>query len=197
MRPSGESELTVSFDLPPGWVRVPANGRPGGLLRRNPYESLARRLVASGAVTKALAPAIASHLERVASADPDVLGIATFVRATSREEHTIVTFAVFLGPRTPEEPLEELAARRGDPRESLHRVESRELPAGPAARAAYSRPRLQGGEARPFVQYWVAPAAYNQLVIALGDIDAPAGAPVEAFVSDIDKLAESLTIKRR
>ena len=46
MRPSGESELTVSFDLPPGWVRVPANGRPGGLLRRNPYESLARRLVA-------------------------------------------------------------------------------------------------------------------------------------------------------
>ncbi len=199
MQPSGKSDIAVSFDLPPGWIELPTPGpRPGGLLRRNPYEALARRLASTGAIINQLVRATAAYLERVAAADPGALGIATYVEARNREEHTFATFAVLPGPAAGGSPLEELASRRADPRESDHTVEPVDLPWGKASRASYTRPRLQGeGEPRPFVQYWAAPEGQDQLLILLGDVDAPTGAPVEAFISDIDRLARTLTISRR
>lgn len=198
MQPSDRPPLAVSFDLPPGWVRLPSPGERGtGLLRRDPFEVLARRLVSSGAVIKPLVRSTAAYLERVANADPGALGVATLVRAPSREEHTFVTFAVFPGPPVGDAPLEELAARPGDGRESVHLVETVDLPWGRAARATYTRARMGGGEPRPFVQYWVAPEGHDRVVIALGDVDAPAGAPVEQLLSDIDSLVRTLTIRPR
>ncbi len=198
MQPSGRPELTVSFDLPTGWVELPAPGERGkGLLRRDPFEALARQLVSSGSVIKPLLHATAAYLERVASADPGALKVATLVRAPSRKEHTFVTFAVFGGPPVGEAPLEEMAARRGDGRESDHHVESVDLPWGRAARATYTRERMGGGEPRPFVQYWVAPYGHDHVVIALGDIDAPHGDPVDAYLSDIELLVRTLTITAR
>lgn len=199
MQASGKSDIAVAFDLPPGWIELPPPGdRPTGLLRRNPYEVLARRLASTGAVTKQLVRATTAYLERVATADPGVLGIATFVQAPNRDEPTFVTFAVFQGPAADGQSLEELASRRGDPLESEHTVEPVYLPWARAARASYTRPRLQGtAEPRPFVQYWAAPEGNDRIVILLGDVDAPAGTPVEGFISDIDRLARTLTISRR
>ncbi|HUZ19627.1 MAG TPA: hypothetical protein VMU75_03535 [Acidimicrobiales bacterium] len=187
--------LTVSFDLPAGWVDLPLTGGVRkGLLRRSAYEVRAHELVSSGAVIRPLRAATARYLQRVASGAPDALGIATLVQAPSREEHTFVTFAVFRGPRVDAEPLEEMASRRADDRESEHIVEPAELPWGRALKAAYTRPGLQGDGNRPFVQYWVEPTGLDTVVIALGDIDAPDGADVEKFLSDIDHLARTVTV---
>ncbi|HET6966189.1 MAG TPA: hypothetical protein VFH58_15540 [Acidimicrobiales bacterium] len=198
MHPSAPPTLNVSLELPEGWIELPApGGRGKGLLRRDPFEALARQLVSSGAVIKPLLRPTASYLERVASADPGALKVATLVRAPSREEHTFVTFAVFGGPLVAEAPLEEMATRRGDERESEHEVEPVDLPWGRAARATYTRDRMDGGEGRPFVQYWVAPSGHDHVIIVLGDIDAPDGAPVDAYLSDIDSLVRTLTISTR
>ena len=187
----------MELDLPPGWIELPPPGRPArGLLRRNPYHVLAGRLVSSGAVIKPLAGATAAYLERVAGAETGLLSLATYVRAPSREDHTFVTFAVFLGPRAGGSPLEELAARKGDPRESDHQVERLDLPWGAAARAAYTRTRPNGGEPRPFVQYWVEPAGWDRVVIAVGDVDATDPRSVDAHISEIDTLARTLQLQR-
>lgn len=184
--------------MPPGWVELPSPGqKPAGLLRRNPYEVLARRLAASGAVIKPLIGATTAYLERVASADPGVLGIATYIQALNREEHTFVTFAVFQGPAVGSADIEDLANRRNDPREGEHTVDTVELPWGRAARASFSRARMQGGEPRPFVQYWAEPTGLDHLIILTGDIDAPTGAAVEGLISDIDTLARTMTISPR
>jgi hypothetical protein len=188
----------VSFRLPAGWIELPPpGGRPTGLLRRSPYEKLARQLVSSGAVIKPLTSATAAYLEQVASADPGVVGIATYVRALSREEHTFATFAVFPGPRSGARPLEDLAAGRGDQKESDHVVENVDLPWGRAARASFTREQNPGDEPQPFVQYWVEAANLGELVILNGDVDVPAGAAVDPLVSDIDALARTLTIRHR
>lgn len=193
---SGDSKLAVSFDLPPGWVELPSPSQRGrGLLRRSPYESLARRLVSSGAVIKPLVGATARYLERVAAADPTALAVATLVQAPSREEHTFITFVVFPGPPAGVTPLEELAARRGDGSESEHQVRAVDLPWGRAARATYTRSFPDGGE-QPFVQYWVEAEGLDQVVITLGDIEAPPGASIDAYISDIDGLTRTLMVKR-
>ncbi len=195
MQSAGRSAPSVAFKLPAGWVELPSpSDRPAGLLRRNPYETIARRLVASGAVIKPLTAATAAYLERIATADPGVLAIATFVRALNREEHTFVTVAVFPGPRVGSAPLSELAARRADGRESEHQVEMVELPWGRAARASFTRSRLQGGEPRPFLQYWVEASGLDDMVVITGDVDAPTGAAPEPLISDIDALIRTLTI---
>jgi hypothetical protein len=197
---TGDSTLAVRFDLPRGWVELPAPGqRPQGLLRRSPYELLARRLVANGSVTRTMTEPTAAYLERVASADPGVIGIATYIEVPSRNRHTFVTFAVFPGPKpdldgdADGEVLAELAARPGDDRESPRVVEPAELPWGRAARATYTRDRPGGwGDPRPFVQYWVQPHGIDHLVILLGDVDAPPDEPTDAHISDIDSLARTL-----
>lgn len=187
----------MQLTLPPGWIELPRPGRPAnGLLRRNPYRVLARQLVASGAVLKPLAAATAVYLERVAAADTALLGLAAYVRAPSRDEHALVTFAVFPGPPVGEAPLEDLAARRGDRRESEHSVEKLQLPWGSAARATYARARSDGGEPRPFVQYWVEPTGRDRLVVAVGDVDVTDPRSVDAHISDIDTLARTLTFHR-
>jgi hypothetical protein len=198
VQPTGENVLSVSFQLPRGWIELPPPGqKPGGLLRRNPYEVLARQLVGAGAVIKPLTNATAAYLERVAAADPGVLGIASYVQALNREEHTFVTFAVFQGPRIGSADIEELAARRNDSREGEHSVEQVDLPWGRAARASFTRTRTRGGEPRPFVQYWVEASDLDHLIIVTGDVDAPAGSTVDHLISDIDSLARTLAISPR
>lgn len=195
MEPTGEKPLTVSFQLPPGWVELPPPGqKPSGLLRRNPYQVLARQLVSSGAVIKPLTTPVAAYLERVASADPGVLGVASYVQALNREEHTFVTFAAFHGPRVGSADIQELAGRQNDPREGEHAVDRVVLPWGRGARASFTRARMHGGDPRPFVQYWVEPDGQDQLIIVTGDIDAPQGAPVDHLISDIDTLTRTLAI---
>ena len=193
----GPADLAVQLTLPTGWIELPPPGRAAnGLLRRNPYRVLARQLVASGAVLKPLAAATAAYLERVAAADTALLALATFVRAPSRDEHTFVTFAVFPGPPAGDATLEDLAARKGDPRESDHAVEKVQLPWGPAARATYTRARSDGGEPKPFVQYWIDPTGADRLVVAVGDVDVTDPRSVDAHISDIDALARTLTLRR-
>ena len=195
MAAPGHPPLAVELDLPPGWLELPAPGeRPQGLLRRSPYEKLARRLVSEGAVIKPLAGPTAAYLERVAAADPEVLGLAVFIEVPSREHHTFITFVVFPGLPAAGLDLEDLAARRGDSRESQHTVEAVDLAWASAARAAYTRPRADGPGEHPFVQYWLHPHRTGQLIIALGDVDAPPEAPVDAYISDIDRLVRTMRV---
>ena len=62
---SGRS-IGVVLSLPDGWVELPPVGTRGGMLRRDPYEQIARRLIAGGAVVPALLRSTRNYLERVA-----------------------------------------------------------------------------------------------------------------------------------
>jgi hypothetical protein len=183
------------LNLPPGWVLVPPpGGRPQGLLRRDPYERLARRLVSSGAVIKGMADPTAAYLSRVAVADPTALVRAAYIEVPGRHEHTFVTFGVFPGPPDGAE-LMELAGRRGDSRESERTVEAVRLPWAWGARAYYTRNRSAGGyDPRPIVQYWLRPDGLGRLLMALGDIDAPPEAPLDARISEIDQLTRTMKV---
>ena len=90
--------LRVTLTLPPGWVALPPSDAPSkGLLRRDPLEVLAREIVSSGAVVPALLGPTRDHLLRMAQADPNALGVATYIAAPTR---TPVFRASFRKPST-------------------------------------------------------------------------------------------------
>jgi hypothetical protein len=195
--------LTAEFDLPVGWVRLPPpDARPKGMLRRDPFELLARQLVTGGAVIETMTEAAAQYIRRIASADPAALAVASLIQVPSREDHTFVNFAVFAASPAPIGPdgdraverMRELAGRKGSESESHHRVEPVELPWGRGARSTWTRPRRGEPGVREFIGFWVIPNGIGSLITMLGDISAGATADPGRIVDDIDGLARSIRI---
>src|ERR1700735_1189942 len=60
------NRIQVTLSWPEGWVELPRPGSRGGILRRDPYLTIARHLVAAGAVVPALLRPTRDYLERVA-----------------------------------------------------------------------------------------------------------------------------------
>jgi hypothetical protein len=199
-----EKALHVEFTLPSGWVRLPEPGaKPKGLLRRDPFEALARDIVSSGAVIAPLVDPTRDYLRQMAHADPDALGVACHIAAPNRTENTFAN-VVIVGPvRVPQGPggdvdwdeVTSLAARPA-PGDSPHSTAQVQLPWGGAVKAAWTRSR--GAEnlvnAKHVVAYWAVSDDLGTMVTVQGDVSTDRPGDLEQALSDIDAIAVSVQL---
>jgi len=196
--------VQVAFTLPSGWVQLPEPGaKPKGLLRRDPFEALAREIVASGAVIAPLVNPTRDYLRRMAEADPGALGVVCHIAAPSRTENTFANVIVVGPVRVPERPgggidwdeVTDLAARPG-PEDSTHAAEQVQLPWGSGVKARWTRKR--GAEnlanAKHVVAYWVVADDLGALITVQGDVSTDRPPELEQILSDIDAIAVSLKV---
>jgi hypothetical protein len=199
-----QRSLQVTFTLPGGWVRLPEPGaKPKGLLRRDPFEVLARDIVASGAVIAPLVNPTRDYLRQMARADPDALGVACHIAAPSRTENTFAN-VVIVGPvRVPQGPdgdvdwdeVDGLAATaaRGDSPHSTARVQ---LPWGRAVKGTWTRTRSAENLAnvKHVVAYWAVSDDLGTMITVQGDVSTDRPGDLEQVLSDIDAIAVSVQL---
>ena len=196
--------MRVALSLPAGWVRLPEPGaRPKGLLRRDPFEVLAREFVSSGGVIAPLVQPTRDYLRRMAEADPGALGVACHIAAPNRTENTFANVVVIGPVRVPQLPgggvdwdeVTSLAARPA-PGDSPHATERAELPWGSAVKATWTRSRSAENLAnvKHVVAYWVVSEALGAVITVQGDVSADRPGDLEQALSDIDAIAVSVEV---
>lgn len=202
--PAGPTTLQAAFTLPAGWVRLPAaDARPKGLLRRDPFEVLAREIVGSGAVIPDLLEPTRDYLRHMAQLDPEALGVACHIAAPSRTENTFANVVVVGPASVPHQSdgevdwdeLTRLAASPG-PHDEARATERVQLPWGPAVKATWTRSRGADNLRNPkqVVGYWVIADTLGALITVQGDVSADASGEVGRILSDIDAIAVSVQV---
>lgn len=188
----------VLLHLPAGWFEVPPAGSPRkGLLRMDPYESVARRIVSSGAVAGPLVLRVRDYLRMVASADPSLLAQACRVEAPSADRVRIANIFV-LGPVTVDRrpdgspDLEQMAAgaARVRPEDPASVVERQDLPWGPALRSEY-----RSGEAR-HVGWWAWSDRLGAALVVQGGVTEDSGIGSADLWAEIAAMASTLEVER-
>jgi len=191
---SGRS-IGVVLSLPDGWVELPPVGSRGGMLRRDPYEQIARRLIAGGAVVPALLRSTRNYLERVAPREQAQIAGAAIVAASTADDAVLAAYAVFVRTREPGTPagvegLSQWVARPGPADSGPRVVRTVDLPVGPAVRGQWHQGL--GDQAREVVQHWVDLEDRGIILLLTGYADSDTQR--DRLVADFDAIAAGLRL---
>lgn len=197
----------VTLTLPWGWVDVPPPNAPRrGLLKRDPFEVLAREFVASGAVIRPLLRPTRDYLHRIAQADPNPLRLAAHIAAPTRTDTTFANVLVLgpvLVPRLGggDVDWDEISRRAALPAASRAGgkacgVERVSVPWGAAVKVSWTPNRGTEGPAPTTraVGYWVLPNHLASLIVIHGDVSAGSTDESCRLLSEIDAMVMSMTV---